>query len=99
MAGKYAVVKDNFVLNIIVCDADIVDAMQEQLNCDSLVDAVPYGLCIGDFWNSTAWTRNIDGVQTVLEEQTPQQQSDYNGLWDLIAAQEEALKEGVDSIA
>lgn len=103
--GKYAVVKDDFVVNVIVCGAEQVTEMTEALAADLLVDAIPYGLCIGDFWNGHAWTRNLDGVQVELEELAPQQQTDYNGLRDEIAELEEtlteaeaALHEGVDSI-
>lgn len=65
--GKYAVVKDNFVENLIVCEESQVAEMEEALQCE-LVDAVPFRLDIGDLRVDGNWTRNEDGVQTILTE-------------------------------
>lgn len=65
--GNYAVVKDNFVENLIVCDEWQIPEMEEALECE-LVDAVPFRLTIGDMRVNGQWTRNEDGVQTVLTE-------------------------------
>lgn len=65
--GKYAVIKDNMVENLIVCEESQVPELEEALQCE-LVDAVPFGLSIGDMRVGKNWTRNIDGVQTVLTE-------------------------------
>lgn len=103
--GKYAVVKDSFVVNVIACNNGQIVEMMESLGADSLIDAIPYGLCIGDFWNGEAWTRNLNGVQVELELLSPEHQTNYNGLRDenyelhsIINAANVALKEGVDSI-
>ena len=65
--GKYAVVKDDMVENLIVCDEAQVPEMEEALQAE-LVDAVPFRLAIGDLRVDGNWTRNEDGVQTVLTE-------------------------------
>ena len=65
MNAKYAVIKNNFVENLIVCAPEQVAEMEAALNA-TLMEAAPLGMEIGDFYNGTAWTRNIDGVQTPL---------------------------------
>ena len=64
---KYAVVKDNFVTNVLVADAAQKDELEAALNAE-LVDATPYGLQIGDMRVNGAWTRNQDGEQITLDE-------------------------------
>ena len=64
---KYAVVKDNFVTNVLVADAAQKDELEIALNAE-LVDAAPYGLQIGDMRVNGAWTRNQDGEQITLDE-------------------------------
>lgn len=64
---KYAVVKDNFVTNVLVADAAQKDELEASLNAE-LVDATPYGLQIGDMRVNGAWTRNQDGEQITLDE-------------------------------
>ena len=64
---KYAVVKDNFVTNVLVADAAQKDELETSLNAE-LVDAAPYGLQIGDMRVNGAWTRNQDGEQITLDE-------------------------------
>lgn len=95
--GKYAVVENDFVENVIVVADRNVGNMAQVLGKE-LVDAIPYGLMIGDFRNGGKWTRNLNGVQTILEEITPEQQTDYNGMMDVILEGEAALVEGVNSI-
>ena len=65
--GNYAVVKDNFVENLIACEEGQIPEMEEALQCE-LVDAVPFRLTIGDMRVNGNWTRNEDGVQTILTE-------------------------------
>lgn len=65
MNQKYAVVKGNFVENLIVCTAEQVEEMEAALNA-TLMEATPLGMEVGDYYNGAAWTRNIDGVQTPL---------------------------------
>lgn len=65
MNGKYAVIKNNFVENLIVCAPEQVEEMEAALDA-TLMDAAPLDMAIGDFYNGEQWTRNIDGVQTPL---------------------------------
>ena len=37
----------------------------------TLLDAAPLGLIIGDYYNGTNWTRNVEGEQVVLPIATP----------------------------
>lgn len=64
---KYAVVKDNFVTNVLVADAAQKDELEASLN-DELVDASQFGLQIGDMRVGANWTRNQDGEQITLDE-------------------------------
>ena len=64
---KYAVVKDNFVANVLVADAAQKDELEASLNAE-LVDASQFGLQIGDMRVNGAWTRNQDGEQITLDE-------------------------------
>ena len=86
--GKYAVVKDNFVENLIACEEWQIPELEEALQCE-LVDAVPFGLSIGDMRVDSNWTRNIDGVQTVLTERATYQE--LEAALDEIQAQLDAL--------
>lgn len=65
MNQKYAVVKGNFVENLIVCAPEQVAEMEAALNA-TLMEAAPLGMEIGDYFNGACWTRNVDGVQTPL---------------------------------
>lgn len=102
--GIYAVVRDNYVDNIIVLNEEQINEMATALNAE-MVNALPLGLCQGDMRVGGNWTRNINGMQTILEPITPQQQTDYAGLRDEVEEQRElleeaeaALVEGVESI-
>ena len=64
---KYAVVKDNFVTNVLVADAAQKDELEASLNAE-LVDASQFDLQIGDMRVNGAWTRNQDGEQITLDE-------------------------------
>ena len=65
--GKFAQVKDDFVVNLIVTDESQIEEMSTALNSE-LVDAAPFNLTIGDLRVNGQWTRNVEGVQTVLSE-------------------------------
>ena len=95
--GAYAVVRHDYVDNVIVLNANQVEEFETALDAE-LVDAIPYGLCIGDLRVGGQWTRNLNGVQVVLEPLTPQQQTDYAGMRETFAEAEAALTEGVESI-
>ena len=64
---KYAVVKDNFVTNVLVADVAQKDELEASLNAE-LVDASQFGLPLGDLRVGTNWTRNQDGEQIILDE-------------------------------
>lgn len=102
--GIYAVVRHEYVDNVIVLNENQIDEFETALNAE-LVDALPYGLCVGDLRVGGQWTRNINGVQTILEPITPEQQTDYadlrgelEGLNATMTEAEAALTEGVESI-
>lgn len=65
MNAKYAVIQENFVVNLIVCAPEQVAEMEAALNA-TLLEAAPLGMEIGDYYNGAAWTRNVDGVQAPL---------------------------------
>ena len=65
MNTKYAVIKNNFVENLIVCSEEQVAEMEAALNA-TLMEATPLGMEIGDYYNGAAWTRNVDDVQVPL---------------------------------
>ena len=65
MNAKYAVIKNNFVENLIVCSEEQVAEMEAALNA-TLMEASPLGMEIGDYFNGECWTRNVNGVQTPL---------------------------------
>lgn len=83
---KYAVVKDNFVTNVLVADAAQKDELEAALNAE-LVDASTFSLQIGDMCVGTNWTRNQDGEQITLTENAT-----YDELVAYIATLEAALK-------
>lgn len=64
---KYAVVKDNFVTNVLVADAAQKNELETSLNAE-LVDASQFGLQIGDMRVGDNWTRNQNGEQIILDE-------------------------------
>ena len=84
---KYAVVKDNFVTNVLVADAAQKDEIEAPLNAE-LVDASQFGLQIGDMRVGANWTRNQDGEQITLDENAT-----YDELVAKIAELEALLNE------
>ena len=87
--GKYAVVKDNYVENLIAIEEAQIPEMEEALQCE-LVDATPFRLSIGDLRVNGQWTRNEDRVQTVLTERPL-----YSELENKLATAEQ---DAIDSI-
>ena len=65
MNAQYAVIQENFVVNLIVCAPEQVAEMEAALGA-TLLEATPLGMEIGDYYNGAAWTRNVDGVQVPL---------------------------------
>lgn len=51
--------------NVIVARADQKEELETALG-RTLMDASPLGMQIGDLYNGTAWTRNVDGEQVAL---------------------------------
>lgn len=71
----YAVRKGDFIVNMIVAHEDQREELEDALEA-TFLDPTELGLTIGDFWNGTAWTRNIDGEQVVLEPVVPEPTSE-----------------------
>lgn len=83
---KYAVVKDDFVINVLVAEPEQKTELETSLDAE-LVDASTFGLQIGDMKVNDHWTRNQDGEQITLN-----QNATYDELVAYIAELEAALK-------
>lgn len=64
---KFAVLSADkqFVDNVIVANATQQTELEAALG-RTLLDASPLGLTVGDYYNGTTWTRNVDGEQVAL---------------------------------
>lgn len=64
---KFAILStdEQFVDNVIVARESQKEELEASLG-RTLMDAAPLGLTIGDYYNGTAWTRNVDGEQVAL---------------------------------
>lgn len=64
---KFAVLStdEQFVDNVIVARESQKEELEASLG-RTLMDASPLGLTVGDYYNGSAWTRNVDGEQVVL---------------------------------
>ena len=64
---RFAVLTENheFVENVIIAQAAQKDELEAALG-RTLMDAAPLGLTVGDYYNGSAWTRNVDGEQVTL---------------------------------
>ena len=82
--AQYAVVKNDFVENVIVCNPEQVEEMEEVLQAE-LVDAFPFGLTTGDMRVGENWTRNVGGEQQVLTERATYDELEA-ALYELRAA-------------
>ena len=82
--GQYAVVKNDYVENVIVCEPEQVEEMEEVLQAE-LVDAFPFGLTTGDMRVGENWTRNVGGEQQVLTERATYDELEA-ALYELQAA-------------
>ena len=82
--GQYAVVKNDYVENVIVCEPEQVKEMEEVLQAE-LVDAFPFGLTTGDMRVGENWTRNVGGEQQVLTERATYDELEA-ALYELQAA-------------
>lgn len=83
---KYAVIQDDFVVNVLVAEPAQKAELETSLNAE-LADASVYGLQIGDMRVGDKWTRNQDGEQITLT-----QNATYDELVAYIAQLEAALK-------
>lgn len=64
---KFAILStdEQFVDNVIVARESQKEELEASLG-RTLMDAAPLGLTIGDYYNGTAWTRNVNGEQVAL---------------------------------
>lgn len=64
---RFAVLTSDHMMvdNVIVARADQQQELQTALG-RVLMDAAPLGLQIGDLFNGSDWTRNVDGEQVAL---------------------------------
>lgn len=64
---KFAVLStdEQFVDNVIVARESQKAELEASLG-RTLMDASPLGLTTGDYYNGSAWTRNVDGEQVSL---------------------------------
>lgn len=64
---KFAVLSADkqFVDNVIVARESQKAELEASLG-RTLMDASPLGLTVGDYYNGSAWTRNVDGEQVAL---------------------------------
>ena len=90
----YAVKKGDFIENLIVAHESQMEELAAALGAE-LIDPSEYGLTIGDFWNGVAWTRNVNGEQTVLEPIVPEPTTEerVDDLEDATSALEDAICE------
>lgn len=102
--GIYAVVKNDMVEKLIVLNDNQIEEFENLLNA-KIINAIPFGLCRGDLQVGENWTRNLNGVQTILKLLTSEQQIDYIALRNnlektsqILINAEQALIRGVESI-
>lgn len=103
--GSYAIVINNLVENVIILNENQIEEFENMYHAE-VIDALPYGLCVGDMRVGGKWTRNLNGVQTILEELTLQEQTDYNGLRSdvellntTLSEAEQSMLSGIESIS
>ena len=90
---RYAIIDGEgvnaFVENIIIADESEREGLQVSLG-KQLLDATPLGLGIGDLYNGTHWTRNIDGEQVALPIEEPN--ADIDALLALLEGRTDELQ-------
>ena len=89
---KLAVVEHDMITNVIVGRADQVAELSAALGKE-VVYVPNINVAIGDMRVGGNWTRNVGGVQTILDENPT-----YDELAAELTAMETAMAEGVDSI-
>ena len=89
---KFAVVRNDFVENLIVARLEQKAELEAALHCELVYE--PYiNLTAGDKRINGEWTRNVDGVATVLTSKPT-----YAELEGELLAVEADIAEGVNSI-
>lgn len=89
---KFAVVRNDFVENLIVAQYEQKAELEAAWGCELVYE--PYiNLQKGDKRINGEWTRNVDGVATVLTSKPT-----YNELEAELAAAEAAYMEGVNDV-
>lgn len=88
-----AIVKNNLVENIIVIKEAQIEEFQSALLCE-IVDAAPYGLCVGDLRTPAGWTRNAGGEQMIL----PLLEGESYDSYTIMAKKNIALEERIETI-
>ena len=89
---KFAVVRKDFVENLIVARLEQKAELEAALHCELVYE--PYiNLAKGDKRINGEWTRNVDGVATVLTSKPT-----YNELESELLEIEAGIAEGVNSI-
>ena len=86
-----AIVKNNLVENLIVINESQIEEMQTALNCE-IVDAAPYGLCVGDLRTQAGWTRNAGGEQMILPLLEGESYDSYTILSEKVVGLEEQIQ-------
>jgi len=89
-----AIVRENMVENVIVLDEAQVDELSTALGCE-IVDARPYGLCVGDLRTAAGWTRNAGGEQMIL----PLLEGESYDSYTVMAAKATELEENQEMVA
>ncbi len=89
---KLAVVDNDRVENLIVGDVKQINELSASLGKQVIYNPA-FDLAVGDMLVDGNWTRNIDGVQTILSSKPL-----YSELQEQIEAAEAAMLEGVNSI-
>ena len=96
---KLAVVDNDRVENLIVGDVKQINELSASLGKQVIYNPA-FDLAVGDMLVDGNWTRNIDGVQTVLSSKPlySELQAQAQAAQEQIEAAEAAVLEGVNSI-
>ena len=96
---KLAVVDNDRVENLIVGDVKQINELSASLG-NQVIYNPAFDLAVGDMLVDGNWTRNIDGVQTVLSSKPlySELQAQAQAAQEQLEAAEAAMLEGVNSI-
>ena len=93
-----AIVRNDIVENLIVIQDGQVSEMEAALGCE-IVDARPYGLCVGDLRTAAGWTRNAGGEQMILPPLAQESYDSYSVMAKRAAETEAAAEEAAQQEA